>query len=154
MKKYFVMLSCLAFAMVSSLIPQDVQRTMQAPAQIVPVVEQKMLQQNETENQTSVENTTGSLGYPGTKWDQYEMNNDFQEATLISPTPSGKPTDFSVSRNATLHRNVDAFNVQKSVDVDFWKVNVYGRGIATFSLTNVPSTFNYNLDIYTFPNQK
>lgn len=87
--------------------------------------------------------------------DSYETNNSFYYATRLNQKPSGKPTSFSVSRYATLHRESWLFGlIQRNVDEDYWRIDVFGNATLSISLTNIPSNCDYDIQLHKHKNIK
>lgn len=85
--------------------------------------------------------------------DSYETNNSFYSATRLNSKPSGKPTSFSVSRYATLHRESWLFGlIQRNVDEDYWRIDVFGNATLSISLANIPTGCDYDIQLHKHKN--
>lgn len=79
--------------------------------------------------------------------DDFEKNNSFKKATDISVHSSEQPDDDTQSINATLHDVNWFFGIWRTVDQDYYRLDVFGDAHITITL-NVPSNVNYNIDLW------
>lgn len=79
--------------------------------------------------------------------DDLEKNNSFKKATDISVHSSEQPDDDTQSINATLHDVNWFFGIWRTVDQDYYRLDVFGDAHITITL-NVPSNVNYNIDLW------
>ena len=87
--------------------------------------------------------------------DQYESNNSFAASTRLNTKPSGRPMDFSVSVNATLHRQSWLWGlIELDVDEDYYRIDVFGKANVSISLTNIPSGCDYDIRLFEHDNIK
>lgn len=89
--------------------------------------------------------------------DEYESNDSFASATLLSPSFSGTsvPYDYNKTINATLHRNEWLWGLWKrEVDEDYYKIQIYGKAKLKINLDNIPQDCDYDLELYEFDNVK
>lgn len=85
--------------------------------------------------------------------DQYESNNSFFASTKLNSRPGGEPTSFSVSRSATLHRESWLWGlIEREVDEDYYRFDVFGNASVTISLTNIPTGCDYDLKLFQHDN--
>ncbi|MGM9813695.1 MAG: hypothetical protein ACI32C_02135 [Candidatus Enteromonas sp.] len=89
--------------------------------------------------------------------DQYEYNDTIIAAKIISPTYDGtySPTSYSVSLDATLHRNEWLWGlIKREVDVDYYEFQVYGKADVTIELSNIPSGCDYDMGLFEHSNDR
>ena len=87
--------------------------------------------------------------------DQYESNNSFSVATALNSQPAGKPTNFSINRSATLHRESWLFGlIEREVDEDYYRFDTFGNSSVTISLTNIPTGCDYDIKLYMIDNAR
>lgn len=89
--------------------------------------------------------------------DKYENNDSIAAATLISPTYDGTyaPTSYSISLDATLHRNELLWGlIKQEVDVDYYQFRVFGKADLNIELTNIPSGCDYDLELFEHNNSR
>lgn len=88
------------------------------------------------------------------KEDQYENNNSFSEATIISNSINNT-NDYTFSIYATLHRNEWLWGlIKRDVDEDYFRFDLMGNAKIDISLKNIPENCDYDLDLYVHNNSK
>ncbi len=88
------------------------------------------------------------------KEDQYENNNSFSDATIISNSINNV-NDYSFSIYATLHRNEWLWGlIKRDVDEDYFRFDLMGNAKIDISLKNIPENCDYDLDLYFHKNSK
>jgi len=117
---------------------------------VVPVA--RLNRQAEQETPEEEQDPKSLSFYPDTEGDSYEPNDTSTQATSISPTQNGEPTNYTVSVQATLHRHVDILGGTQGVDEDYFCFNVYGTANISLSLTNIPTLKDYSLQVWKSPN--
>ncbi len=82
--------------------------------------------------------------------DEYESNDSFASATVL--TGSGSINDYSFSVDATLHRDEALWGlIKKDIDEDYYRFDVLGNANLCVNL-NVPTNLDYDLELYQFAN--
>lgn len=82
--------------------------------------------------------------------DSYEGNNSFKESTLLSTTPEENiaPSNYSCNVSATLHRDPWYYVFWRDIDEDYYRFDVYGNAEINISLTSVPASVDYDIEVY------
>lgn len=89
------------------------------------------------------------------KKDQYESNNSFSVATRLNSQPIGQPSNFTKNISATLHRESWLWGlIQRNVDEDYYRLDVFGNALVSISLTNIPSGCDYDIKLFQYDNIK
>lgn len=86
--------------------------------------------------------------------DSYENNNSFKNATLLSnePEKNEMPGNYSVSIEATLHKDPWFYLFWRDIDEDYFRFDVYGNASVSIILSNIPATVDYDLELYMHDN--
>lgn len=80
--------------------------------------------------------------------DEYESNNSFLNAYIISGKPTGKPSNYTFSIDATLHIEPWYYLFWRNVDEDYYRFDVYADANVNIELTNIASGLDYDLELY------
>lgn len=80
--------------------------------------------------------------------DEYESNNSFSNAYLLSSKPSGKPYNYSFSIDATLHIEPWYYLFWRDIDEDYYRFDVYANANLVIGMKNIASGLDYDLELY------